>query len=118
MTSYSLAAAPGGTTLSAVTAGYSATPTTNTCQYNCATNYGWNGSACVNVSGACTNLPSNAVYYSGGVGYSLTNAPYGTSLDATVAGYSASPTPNTCQYNCNTGAGYVWGGSSCINNIT
>ena len=46
--SYSLSSASGGTSLNAVTAGYFASPATNTCQYKCNTGWGyaWDGSAC------------------------------------------------------------------------
>ena len=61
-TGYTLSGALPGTSL---TGTYSGSPTINTCQYTCASGYGWNGSSCIlaNVNGACTSLPSNAVYY-------------------------------------------------------
>ncbi len=45
--SYSLVNATGGTTLDAITAGYTATPPVNTCQYNCNSGYSWNGTSCI-----------------------------------------------------------------------
>lgn len=66
------------------------------------------------VSGACTGLPGNAAYYNSTTSYSLVAAANGTTLVATSAGYSASPTANTCQYKC--GSGYGWNGSSCVAN--
>ncbi|MDD2745135.1 MAG: hypothetical protein PHU93_01230, partial [Candidatus Gracilibacteria bacterium] len=42
--SYSVA---GASTLSAVTAGYSASPVTNTCQFKCGGGFSWNGGSCV-----------------------------------------------------------------------
>ncbi|MDD2745871.1 MAG: hypothetical protein PHU93_05010, partial [Candidatus Gracilibacteria bacterium] len=63
------------------------------------------------VSGTCTSLPSNAVYFSNTASYSLVSAPSGTSLSAVTAGYSASPVTNTCQFKC--GGGFSWNGGSC-----
>ncbi len=64
------------------------------------------------VSGACTGLPANAVYYGSATGYTLTGASSGTPLSAVTAGYSATPTANTCQYACATGYSYMNG--SCL----
>ena len=112
--SYTLVNAPYGVTLNAY---YSATPLASTCQYACASGYSWNGTACLvsSVSGACTAIPANAVYYNGTASYSLVGAAVGTSL---TAGYVAgSITTNTCQFNCS--SGYSWNGSSCVaNSIT
>ena len=113
--SYSLANAPYGTTLVATTAGYSASPTVNTCQYGCASGYGWVGGSCLaNVSGACTSLPSGAQYYNSSTSYSISNALNGTTLNALTAGYSSSPTTNTCQFKCPSGYNWDGGSSSCI----
>ncbi|MDD2745337.1 MAG: hypothetical protein PHU93_02255, partial [Candidatus Gracilibacteria bacterium] len=67
------------------------------------------------VSGTCTSLPSNAVYFNNTTNYSLVSAPSGTSLSAVTAGYSASPVTNTCQFKC--GGGFSWNGGSCTNAI-
>ena len=109
--SYTLVNAPYNTTLNAY---YAATPIASTCQYACANGYSWNGSACLiaTVSGACTGIPSNAVYYNGTASYSLAGAANGTSL---TASYNAGAiTTNTCQFNCS--GGYSWNGSACILN--
>ncbi len=109
LTSYSIQNASVGTSLIAA---YSASPTTNTCQFNCASGYTWTGTGCTlsTVSGPCTSLPSNAAYYGSGSSYSLASAPSGTSL---VASFSAStPTTNTCQFNCM--LGYSWNGTACL----
>ena len=107
--SYTLVNAPYNTTLNAY---YSATPLASTCQYACASGYSWNGTACLvsSVSGACTGIPSNAVYYNGTASYSLAGAALGTTL--TASNVSGSITANTCQFNCS--GGYSWNGSSCI----
>jgi hypothetical protein len=44
--SYSLTNASGGTSLNAVTAGYSASPATNTCQWKCGTGNNYVGGVC------------------------------------------------------------------------
>ena len=107
-TSYSLVNASPGTSLAASYT--SSTIPTNTCEYNCANNYAWDGSVCANlVSGACTGLPANAVYYGSGASYSLTDAPLGTSI---LASYTGGTIPtNTCEYNC--AGGYAWNGTGC-----
>ena len=107
VTSYSLTSAPAGTSL---TASHYATPTTNTCEYNCDIGYGWDGSTCVaaTISGACSGLPSHALYYGSVTSYSLASAPFGTSL---TGSYAVTPSTNTCEFNCM--SGYAWDGSSC-----
>ncbi|NUJ98366.1 BspA family leucine-rich repeat surface protein, partial [Candidatus Gracilibacteria bacterium] len=113
---YSLVDAPSGTSLDALSAGYSSSPDDNTCQFKCNSGYSWNGSSCIIsetlVSGPCTSLPTNALYYNNSSNYSLVDAPTGTSLDALSAGYGPSPSNNTCEFKCN--SGYSWNGSSCI----
>ena len=109
--SYALVNAPFNTTLSAY---YASSPLANTCQYACASGYSWNGSACLisSVNGACTGIPSNAIYYNGTTSYTLSGAANGTSL---TANYNAGAiTSNTCQFNCS--GGYSWNGSACILN--
>ncbi|NUJ97716.1 hypothetical protein HGA92_02915 [Candidatus Gracilibacteria bacterium] len=91
------------------------TTTTTSCHYVCSSGYSWDGSNCIVsgtlISGPCTNLPSNTLYYNNSSNYSLVDAPTGTSLDALSAGYSSSPDDNTCQFKCN--SGYSWNGSNC-----
>ena len=107
VTSYSLTDAPAGTSL---TASHNATPAANTCQYNCDISYGWNGSTCIvtSVNGACSGLPSHALYYGSVTSYSLSGASVGTSL---TGSYAVTPSTNTCEFNCLTG--YSWNGSAC-----
>nr|MDD3720465.1 hypothetical protein [Candidatus Gracilibacteria bacterium] len=112
-TSYSLVNAPNGTTLDATVAGHYEPPTINTCRYKCDNLHYWDGNnTCIPyVNGPCTNLPENSNYYNSTTSYSLVNAPNGTTLDATVAGYNLTPTQNTCQRNCQ--PGFVQGGGVC-----
>ncbi|MDD2745449.1 MAG: hypothetical protein PHU93_02830, partial [Candidatus Gracilibacteria bacterium] len=67
------------------------------------------------VSGTCTSLPSNAVYYGGVTMYSLVNASAGTSLSASRV---TTPAVNTCQFEC--GSGYIWDSNmnTCLLKIT
>ena len=58
-TTYSLANAPIGTSLSAVTAGYSASPASNTCQWRCSDTYGYSGTNCVAITSLVPTLSSN-----------------------------------------------------------
>ena len=108
--SYALVNANYGTTL---TGAFSvSTPVANTCQFNCMSGYSWNGSTCLtaSVNGACTGLPSNAVYYGNVTSYTLAGAALGTSLTASYTGGTL--VPNTCMYGC--ASGYGWNGTSCI----
>ena len=110
LTSYSISNAPVGTTTSAI---FSASiPTSNTCQFNCNSGYVWNGTACLTpaVSGPCTGLPANAVYYGSVTSYTLAGAAVGTSLTASYTGGTL--IPNSCMFNC--ANGYYWNGSNCI----
>jgi len=98
---------------------YNAAPAVNTCQYKCAANFYWTGSACINSRvQSCSGAPANAVYYNGSSSYSITQ----TYTDANgwqppaTASYNASPAENTCQYKC--AANYYWTGSACINSRT
>jgi len=99
---------------------YSATPVANTCQFRCAANYYWTGSACINTrtNQSCTDLPANAVFYNGTTAYSISQ----TYTDATgwqpptTAYYDAIPDSGTCGYKC--AANYSWSGSACINTRT
>ena len=55
------------------------------------------------VNGACTGtLPTGAAYANGGTGYTLSNAPAGTSLTASGLS-SGTPAANTCQFVCTGG---------------
>ncbi len=108
--SYSLTNAPFGST--SFTAAFAASgATANTCQFTCASGYNWNGSACLlaTVNGACTGLPSNAVYYGSVTSYTLSGAAAGTPFAAAYTGGTL--IPNSCQFNC--ASGYAWNGSSC-----
>lgn len=59
-----------------------------------------NGGGNISLSGACTTIPSGAVLFNGTTSYSPTSA---LTLNATSAGYSMTPTTNTCQWTCNVG---------------
>ncbi len=110
LTAYTVSNAPIGTSL---TANFSAgVPSSNTCQFNCNGGYSWNGSSCLvsSVSGACTGLPANAVYYGSATSYTLAGAAAGTSLTASYTGGTL--IPNSCMFSC--GSGYGWNGSSCV----
>ncbi len=110
LTSYPLSNAPAGTSL---TASFSAsTPSSNTCQFNCNSGYVWNGTACLvpAVSGSCTGLPANSVYYGNATSYTLSGAAAGTSLTASYTGGTL--IPNSCMYACNGSS--AWNGSSCV----
>ncbi len=63
-------------------------------------------------NGPCTGLPARSAFYNGTSSYSLAVAPLGTTKDALIAGYQASPTPNTCQWKC--GTNYTWNGTACV----
>ncbi len=109
--SYSVSNAPVGSLLTAVFS--ASTPSTNTCQFNCGSGYVWNGTACLvpAVSGPCTGLPANAVYYGSATSYTLAGAAVGTSLTASYTGGAL--IPNSCMFSCN--SGYNWNGTTCSN---
>ena len=88
----------------------------NTCEYKCAANYQWNGSACINSrTQACSGAPSNTVYYNNSTSYNITQSYTDGSgwQPPTTAYYDATPDNNTCGYKC--AANYYWTGTACIN---
>lgn len=105
---------------------YAATPLSGSCQYNCASGYGWNGSNCVaspQTLSAC-NAPasvSNYVFYNGTTTYTPQSSWNGSTWSLgnsssvgttpTTPGTPASPTINTCQWQCATN--FAWNGSNC-----
>lgn len=71
---------------------------------------GWKASENANlVSGSCTGLPANAVYFNDTTSYTGSNV---TSLAVSSSDYRASPAVNTCQFKC--ASWYTWNNTSCI----
>ncbi len=88
--------------------------TSNSCPWSCDSWFYESAWSCLAyVNWACSSLPTWALYYNSTISYSLVNAPNWTSLVATTAWYSATPTSNTCQYKCDTANWYSRNGSGC-----
>jgi hypothetical protein len=108
---YTLVVAPLWTTKDATIAGYQSSPTQNTCQWKCGTNYTWDGNTCIGATRSTTcswSLPANTTATT-----ATTHAQ--TWNDTTwVPTISWSYGSTTCWYGC--AIGYVWNGSTCIYN--
>lgn len=74
----------------------------------------WN-SCLAYVNWACTDLPTNAVFFNWTTSYSLTNANNWTTKNAITAWYKDSPASNTCEYKCN--SDFYWENWQCKKNI-
>ena len=98
LTTYSPSALSGS-----LTASYSFPATQNTCQYTCASGYGWNGSTCV-----AATAYSSATTYSTGQAFTWSGA--NVSVIGTGIGISNTTTPG-----CNTADTVVWQAST--NNV-
>lgn len=71
VSSYSLNSAPPGTSL---VASYASSPASNTCQYNCAAWYNWDGSSCQPiVNWSCWSAATNYAYNASAYAWSLCN---------------------------------------------
>ncbi|NUJ97264.1 hypothetical protein HGA92_00575 [Candidatus Gracilibacteria bacterium] len=84
------------------------------CDFDCDTNYTWEGSACIasTQTGTCTGLPTTNASWN--TVSSITQTWNGSTWTPSTTGtYNASASTSECRFKCTTG--YTWNGSSCVN---
>jgi len=93
---------------------YNPTPSATSCQYTCAENYSWDGSACVFADRiyTCPAKPAVGTEWNLVDRYAQTwNGTAWVPADDASTDYGTTPTVTECRYKC--AANYTWNGSSC-----
>jgi len=93
---------------------YNATPSTTSCRFACATNYVWNGTACVAATRThfCSPKPETGTVWNIVASYTQTwNGSAWSPVEDTVTEYNTASSSTACRYMCDTS--HVWTGTEC-----
>ncbi len=93
---------------------YNATADTASCRYTCATNYNWNGSACVanTQTYTCAAKPVTGTDWNTVSSYAQTWTGSAWSPADSTTAYNTTASSVSCRYTCS--SGYVYNGTSCV----